>query len=44
MTTGEKVQRVGMLAPMRPELQPIVRQLGMEGDGTLYRLVPAMST
>jgi adenosylhomocysteine nucleosidase len=29
--------RVGMLAPMQPELQPIVRRLGMEGDGTLYR-------
>ena len=37
MTTGKKVQWVGMLAPMQPELQPIVRQLGMEGDGTLYR-------
>jgi adenosylhomocysteine nucleosidase len=29
--------RVGMLAPMQPELQPIVRRLGLEGDGTLYR-------
>ena len=37
MTTGKKVLRVGMLAPMQPELQPIVRQLGMEGDGTVYR-------
>jgi len=37
MTIGKKVQRVGMLAPMQPELQPIVRQLGMEGDGTVYR-------
>ena len=26
-----------MLAPMQPELQPIVRQLGMEGDGAVYR-------
>jgi nucleoside phosphorylase len=26
-----------MLAPMQPELQPIVRRLGMEGDGSLYR-------
>ena len=26
-----------MLAPMQPELQPIVRRLGLEGDGTLYR-------
>jgi adenosylhomocysteine nucleosidase len=31
------VRRVGMLAPMQPELQPIVRRLGMEGDGSLYR-------
>jgi adenosylhomocysteine nucleosidase len=33
------VKRVGMLAPMQVELQPIVRQLGMtdEGDGTRYR-------
>ncbi len=34
-STGSK--RVGMLAPMQPELQPIVRRLGMEGDGSLYR-------
>ena len=26
-----------MLAPMQPELQPIVRRLGMEGDGSVYR-------
>jgi adenosylhomocysteine nucleosidase len=26
-----------MLAPMLPELQPIVRRLAMEGDGSLYR-------
>jgi len=26
-----------MLAPMQPELQPIVRKLGLEGDGSLYR-------
>lgn len=31
------VRRVGMLAPMQPELQPIVRRLGMERDGSLYR-------
>lgn len=30
-------KRVGMLAPMQPELQPIVRRLGMEGDGSLYQ-------
>ena len=30
-------KRVGMLAPMQPELQPIVRRLAMEGDGSLYR-------
>ena len=30
-------KRVGMLAPMQPELQPIVRRLGMEGDRSLYR-------
>ena len=28
--------RVGMLAPMQCELQPIVRRLGMEGDGSFY--------
>jgi adenosylhomocysteine nucleosidase len=33
----DRVKRVGMLAPMQPELQPIVRRLGMEGDATLYR-------
>lgn len=26
-----------MLAPMQPELQPIVRKLGLEGDASLYR-------
>jgi adenosylhomocysteine nucleosidase len=31
------VRRVGMLAPMQPELQPIVRRLDMEGDGSVYR-------
>jgi adenosylhomocysteine nucleosidase len=34
-------RRVGMLAPMQPELRPIVRRLrltmGSEGDGSLYR-------
>jgi adenosylhomocysteine nucleosidase len=34
---GARPTRVGMLAPMQPELQPIVRRLGMEGDGSLYR-------
>src|SRR3954466_6748914 len=28
--------RVGMLTPMRSELEPIVRRLGMEGDGAVY--------
>jgi adenosylhomocysteine nucleosidase len=34
-----KVSRVGMLAPMQVELQPIVHQLAMtdDGDGTQYR-------
>jgi len=26
-----------MLAPMQPELEPIVRMLGLEGDGSVYR-------
>ncbi len=26
-----------MLAPMQPELQPIVRRLALEGDGSVYR-------
>jgi adenosylhomocysteine nucleosidase len=37
MTATARRPRVGMLAPMQPELQPIVRRLGMEGDGSLYR-------
>jgi adenosylhomocysteine nucleosidase len=37
MTESKAVRRVGMLAPMQPELQPIVRRLGLEGDGTVYR-------
>ena len=37
MTEAKTRRRVGMLAPMQNELQPIVRRLGMEGDGTLYR-------
>jgi adenosylhomocysteine nucleosidase len=36
MASGDRHTRVGMLAPMQPELQPIVRRLGMEGDGSLY--------
>jgi adenosylhomocysteine nucleosidase len=39
--TGARRPRVGMLAPMQPELKPIVRRLGLtmgsEGDGSLYR-------
>lgn len=31
------VKRVGMLAPMQPELQPLVRRLAMDGDGVRYR-------
>jgi adenosylhomocysteine nucleosidase len=34
---GGRRPRVGMLAPMQPELKPIVRRLGMDGDGSLYR-------
>jgi adenosylhomocysteine nucleosidase len=37
MAVGARAKRVGMLAPMQPELRPIVRMLGMEGDGSLYR-------
>lgn len=37
MQRGAGAKRVGMLAPMQPELQPIVRRLGLEGDGSLYR-------
>ncbi len=37
MGEPKAVRRVGMLAPMQPELQPIVRKLGLEGDGSLYR-------
>jgi adenosylhomocysteine nucleosidase len=37
MDEPRDVKRVGMLAPMQPELQPIVRRLGLEGDGSLYR-------
>jgi len=37
MGDSRDVRRVGMLAPMQPELQPIVRRLDMEGDGSLYR-------
>lgn len=33
---GDRRTRVGMLAPMQCELQPIVRRLGMEGDGSCY--------
>jgi adenosylhomocysteine nucleosidase len=36
MGAGERRTRVGMLAPMQPELQPIVRRLGMHGDGSRY--------
>jgi nucleoside phosphorylase len=39
MTDGAQVRRVGMLAPMQPELQPIVNKLGLEDerDGVQYR-------
>ena len=39
MTDGTQVRRVGMLAPMQPELQPIVNKLGLEDerDGEQYR-------
>jgi adenosylhomocysteine nucleosidase len=36
MAGGDRRTRVGMLAPMQCELQPIVRRLGLEGDGSLY--------
>ena len=32
MAEPRNVERVGMLAPMQPELQPIVRRLGLKGD------------
>jgi adenosylhomocysteine nucleosidase len=31
------IRRVGMLAPMEPELQPLVRRLGLERDGDVHR-------
>jgi adenosylhomocysteine nucleosidase len=34
---GTRSVRVGMLAPMLPELAPIVRRLGMSDAGTYYR-------
>lgn len=37
MSPRSTAVRVGMLAPMVIELQPIVVRLGMEGDGSLYR-------
>ena len=37
MPRGAPVRTVGMLAPMEPELQPLVRQLAMEADGPVYR-------
>jgi nucleoside phosphorylase len=39
MFESGKVRRVGMLAPMHPELEPIVRKLGLrdERDGVQYR-------
>jgi adenosylhomocysteine nucleosidase len=39
MVEGKQVRRVGMLAPMHPELEPIVRKLGLEDerDGEQYR-------
>ena len=32
-----KVTRVGLLAPMEHELQPLVSRLGLEADGPVYR-------
>jgi adenosylhomocysteine nucleosidase len=32
-----RVRRVGMLAPMEPELQPLIRRLGLQADSNLYR-------
>lgn len=39
MVEGLTVRRVGMLAPMHPELEPIVRKLGLEDerDGEQFR-------
>lgn len=39
LVNTQKTKRVGMLAPMQVELQPIVNQLGLtdDGDGTTYR-------
>jgi adenosylhomocysteine nucleosidase len=37
MTDSASVRRVGMLAPMEPELEPIIRQIGMERDGDVCR-------
>jgi adenosylhomocysteine nucleosidase len=37
MTAGDARTRVGMLAPMQPELQPLVRRLGLTLDGAVHR-------
>src|SRR5438128_6870658 len=37
MAEPRNVRRVGMLAPMKPELEPIVRRLDLEGDGSVYQ-------
>ncbi|HEY5014366.1 MAG TPA: 5'-methylthioadenosine/S-adenosylhomocysteine nucleosidase [Acidimicrobiia bacterium] len=37
MSPRSAAVRVGVLAPMVIELQPVVARLGMEGDGSLYR-------
>ena len=39
MVDAKQVRRVGMLAPMHPELEPIVRKLGLEDerDGEQFR-------
>jgi adenosylhomocysteine nucleosidase len=37
MTEPGRVRRVGMLAPMTHELEPLARRLDLEGDGEEYR-------
>lgn len=37
LMTPTEVNRVGMLAPMRHELAPVVRGLQLEGDGSVHR-------
>ena len=37
MAGASRGKRVGLLAPMEHELQPLVRRLGLEPDGSAYR-------